>query len=107
MMFGLFGKKSSYIDALLAKKDPQKFIDGIGKDPKAFFTEAQKDHKKALRALAVVLEMAGHSLGQTALLLGMVGAMKVAAKDKRAPKGAVKTAEALGADIQRLLKMAS
>lgn len=105
-MFGLFRKKTNYIQSLLATKSPEKFIAGISQNPKDFFNEASKDHKSALRALAMVLEMAGHSLGQTALLLSIIGTLKTASKDARAPKTAAKTAESLTADLQRIMKMA-
>lgn len=100
-MFG-FGK--SYIQELLAAKDIEVFVAGIMKDPKRFFTEAGRDPQKTLRELAAVLDLAKSPVGQSAVLIGLTGALKVAAKDKRAPKNAPAAAQKLSDDLMRAFK---
>lgn len=102
-MFG-FGK--SYTTELLASKDAVKFAEGIMKDPKRFFAEAKKTPKTVLRNMAGVLELASHQLGQSALLLSLTAALKVAANDKRAPKDAAQLAKKLSDDLIRAFKSA-
>lgn len=102
----IFGLGQSYTAKLLASKDAVKFAEGIMQDPKRFFKEAQKNPKTVLRNMAGVLELAHHQLGQSALLLSLTAALKVAANDKRAPKDSAQLAKKLSDDLTRAFKAA-
>lgn len=98
--------RKSYIKGLLKAGSITGFVEGINADPASFFKEANKDPREALRSLAAVIDMAGSNLGQSAVVLSLVGTLKIAAKDKKAPEYAPKLAQALTDQLMAAFKNA-